>query len=67
MENAKKPAKPTTQITLQLHADALEQIETLANVLHISRPSVIRQAIARWYDSEPLVRNKRKSNGHGDT
>lgn len=56
------PRDPGTEkFTFRLAKDAVKQIRDLSEALHIPKSSVIAQAIARWYDSEPLM--KRKKNG----
>lgn len=46
--------------------EAVKQAEDLVEALNISKSAVVAQAIARWHDSEPLVK-KRKTNGDGNT
>lgn len=61
-----RPREHKTQIfTFRLAKEAVKQIEDLSEALHIPKGSVVAQAIARWHDSEPLVK-KRKTNGDGN-
>lgn len=73
MLNEKRVGRPlgsrkepgTEKLTFRLAKEAMKQMRDLSEVLHISNGSVIAQAIARWHDSEPLMK-KRKTNGDGN-
>jgi hypothetical protein len=48
--------KPERQrVVVCLTPDGLEQLEKLGELFDLSKAAVIRQALARWYRSEPLV------------
>ncbi len=70
LDETKKRGRPprlddTRRICFHPPKEVFDQIEELAAALHVSRRAVIAQAIARWYDTEPLIQ-KRKTNGNGN-
>jgi hypothetical protein len=53
---------------IRVPREVAEQIQELSKMLHISYMSVVAQAVARMYASEPLLQpqKKRKFNGDGN-
>ncbi len=47
--------KKGVPISLTLPRESYAQLETLRGVLHISQSATIAQALARWFNNEPLV------------
>jgi hypothetical protein len=56
------------RMQIRVPREVAEQIQELSKMLHISYMSVVAQAVARMYASEPLLQpqKKRKFNGDGN-
>ncbi len=51
------------QMSVYIDGETLNQIDQLGSALKSSHSSVIRQAVARWYHDEPLLKRIRRMNG----
>jgi len=50
-------------MSVYIDGETLNQIDQLGSALKSSHSSVIRQAVARWYHDEPLLKRIRRMNG----
>lgn len=59
----RKPQPPRVHVSVELCPENCSQLEAIAETYHLSKTSVIAQAIAKWYHSDQAIPKKEATNG----
>ena len=49
------------------HQATYQQLQELAQALHVNQSAIVAQALARWHRVEPLVKDLQKQVAHGNS
>ncbi len=60
-----KHVAPKTKVVLFLPPESAEQLKKLSEVFNVLPASIVAQAIARWFHTEPLVKKNHGTNHSG--
>lgn len=59
----------TDKVRLAIYVEkaTYQQLQELAQALHVNQSAIVAQALARWHRVEPLVKDLQKQVAHGNS
>lgn len=55
-----RPQRKDRKVTLLLSEESLQQLMLFCEKLGLSQAAVVRQALARWYHSDPIMQKPKR-------